>query len=166
MHRPSTQGLPACLGDGGAHGHDPGGTPLAYADPVACPCLPSAAYGLIVRPNDFASYLLAIGICNLLLYFAFYIIMKVQAGCAGAACPVGRAGQGRAPLSDPACTSTRASPAAPQRRAHQAHPLALHRRHLSGVGLCPLLLLPGAQHLAGKWEGGAVVSQGGHRPVR
>uniref|UniRef100_A0A8C3UQQ0 SID1 transmembrane family member 2 n=1 Tax=Catharus ustulatus TaxID=91951 RepID=A0A8C3UQQ0_CATUS len=36
-----------------------------------------AAYGLIVRPNDFASYLLAIGICNLLLYFAFYIIMKV-----------------------------------------------------------------------------------------
>uniref|UniRef100_A0A452IAZ3 Uncharacterized protein n=1 Tax=Gopherus agassizii TaxID=38772 RepID=A0A452IAZ3_9SAUR len=35
-----------------------------------------AAYGLIVQPNDFASYLLAIGICNLLLYFAFYIIMK------------------------------------------------------------------------------------------
>ncbi|XP_064125091.1 SID1 transmembrane family member 2 isoform X3 [Loxodonta africana] len=35
-----------------------------------------AAYGLIMRPNDFASYLLAIGICNLLLYFAFYIIMK------------------------------------------------------------------------------------------
>lgn len=30
-----------------------------------------------MRPNDFASYLLAIGICNLLLYFAFYIIMKV-----------------------------------------------------------------------------------------
>uniref|UniRef100_A0A2K6C2D2 SID1 transmembrane family member 2 n=1 Tax=Macaca nemestrina TaxID=9545 RepID=A0A2K6C2D2_MACNE len=37
-----------------------------------------AAYGLIMRPNDFASYLLAIGICNLLLYFAFYIIMKVN----------------------------------------------------------------------------------------
>uniref|UniRef100_A0A8C0GN55 SID1 transmembrane family member 2 n=1 Tax=Chelonoidis abingdonii TaxID=106734 RepID=A0A8C0GN55_CHEAB len=37
-----------------------------------------AAYGLIVQPNDFASYLLAIGICNLLLYFAFYIIMKVR----------------------------------------------------------------------------------------
>uniref|UniRef100_A0A8D2ZEA8 SID1 transmembrane family member 2 n=1 Tax=Scophthalmus maximus TaxID=52904 RepID=A0A8D2ZEA8_SCOMX len=37
-----------------------------------------AAYGLIERPNDFASYLLAIGICNLLLYFAFYIIMKVS----------------------------------------------------------------------------------------
>lgn len=36
-----------------------------------------AAYGLIERPNDFASYLLAIAICNLLLYFAFYIIMKV-----------------------------------------------------------------------------------------
>lgn len=31
-----------------------------------------------MRPNDFASYLLAIGICNLLLYFAFYIIMKVR----------------------------------------------------------------------------------------
>lgn len=39
--------------------------------------LARAAYGLIMRPNDFASYLLAIGICNLLLYFAFYIIMKV-----------------------------------------------------------------------------------------
>ncbi|XP_058713222.1 SID1 transmembrane family member 2 isoform X3 [Poecile atricapillus] len=39
-----------------------------------------AAYGLIVRPNDFASYLLAIGICNLLLYFAFYIIMKLRSG--------------------------------------------------------------------------------------
>lgn len=40
------------------------------------PC--RAAYGLIERPNDFASYLLAIAICNLLLYFAFYIIMKVR----------------------------------------------------------------------------------------
>ncbi|XP_058866366.1 SID1 transmembrane family member 2-like isoform X2 [Acipenser ruthenus] len=39
-----------------------------------------AAFGLIVRPNDFASYLLAIGICNLLLYFAFYIIMKLRSG--------------------------------------------------------------------------------------
>ncbi|XP_044852821.1 SID1 transmembrane family member 2 isoform X1 [Mauremys mutica] len=39
-----------------------------------------AAYGLIVQPNDFASYLLAIGICNLLLYFAFYIIMKLRSG--------------------------------------------------------------------------------------
>ncbi|XP_040141206.2 SID1 transmembrane family member 2 isoform X1 [Ictidomys tridecemlineatus] len=42
--------------------------------------LPRAAYGLIMRPNDFASYLLAIGICNLLLYFAFYIIMKLRSG--------------------------------------------------------------------------------------
>lgn len=42
-------------------------------------CLRRAAYGLIERPNDFASYLLAIAICNLLLYFAFYIIMKVCA---------------------------------------------------------------------------------------
>uniref|UniRef100_A0A8C6MLF6 SID1 transmembrane family member 2 n=1 Tax=Nothobranchius furzeri TaxID=105023 RepID=A0A8C6MLF6_NOTFU len=40
----------------------------------------SAAYGLIERPNDFASYLLAIAICNLLLYFAFYIIMKLRSG--------------------------------------------------------------------------------------
>nr|XP_057934982.1 SID1 transmembrane family member 2 isoform X4 [Doryrhamphus excisus] len=39
-----------------------------------------AAYGLIERPNDFASYLLAIAICNLLLYFAFYIIMKLRSG--------------------------------------------------------------------------------------
>ncbi|XP_019398639.1 PREDICTED: SID1 transmembrane family member 2 isoform X4 [Crocodylus porosus] len=39
-----------------------------------------AAYGLIIHPNDFASYLLAIGICNLLLYFAFYIIMKLRSG--------------------------------------------------------------------------------------
>ncbi|XP_048418009.2 SID1 transmembrane family member 2 isoform X2 [Stegostoma tigrinum] len=39
-----------------------------------------AAYGLILRPKDFASYLLAIGICNLLLYFAFYIIMKLRSG--------------------------------------------------------------------------------------
>ncbi|KTG34998.1 hypothetical protein cypCar_00044591, partial [Cyprinus carpio] len=39
-----------------------------------------SAYGLIKRPNDFASYLLAIAICNLLLYFAFYIIMKLRSG--------------------------------------------------------------------------------------
>ncbi|XP_051536051.1 SID1 transmembrane family member 2 isoform X2 [Myxocyprinus asiaticus] len=39
-----------------------------------------AAYGLIKRPSDFASYLLAIAICNLLLYFAFYIIMKLRSG--------------------------------------------------------------------------------------
>uniref|UniRef100_A0A3Q4FZK2 SID1 transmembrane family, member 2 n=1 Tax=Neolamprologus brichardi TaxID=32507 RepID=A0A3Q4FZK2_NEOBR len=39
-----------------------------------------AAYGLIQKPNDFASYLLAIAICNLLLYFAFYIIMKLRSG--------------------------------------------------------------------------------------
>ncbi|XP_068601938.1 SID1 transmembrane family member 2 [Brachionichthys hirsutus] len=39
-----------------------------------------ASYGLLERPNDFASYLLAIAICNLLLYFAFYIIMKLRSG--------------------------------------------------------------------------------------
>uniref|UniRef100_A0A671T339 SID1 transmembrane family member 2-like n=1 Tax=Sinocyclocheilus anshuiensis TaxID=1608454 RepID=A0A671T339_9TELE len=42
--------------------------------------LGEAAYGLIKRPSDFASYLLAIAICNLLLYFAFYIIMKLRSG--------------------------------------------------------------------------------------
>ncbi|KAF3827554.1 hypothetical protein GH733_003040 [Mirounga leonina] len=35
-----------------------------------------ALYGLIYRPRDFASYMLGIFICNLLLYLAFYIIMK------------------------------------------------------------------------------------------
>lgn len=49
----------------------------SLASPASLP-LARAAYGLIMRPNDFASYLLAIGICNLLLYFAFYIIMKVN----------------------------------------------------------------------------------------
>uniref|UniRef100_A0A8C7WKV1 SID1 transmembrane family member 2 n=1 Tax=Oncorhynchus mykiss TaxID=8022 RepID=A0A8C7WKV1_ONCMY len=42
--------------------------------------LSRAAYGLLKTPNDFASYLLAIAICNLLLYFAFYIIMKLRSG--------------------------------------------------------------------------------------
>uniref|UniRef100_A0A2K5MUT8 SID1 transmembrane family member 1 n=1 Tax=Cercocebus atys TaxID=9531 RepID=A0A2K5MUT8_CERAT len=35
-----------------------------------------ALFGLIHRPRDFASYMLGIFICNLLLYLAFYIIMK------------------------------------------------------------------------------------------
>ncbi|CAH6792359.1 Sidt1 [Phodopus roborovskii] len=35
-----------------------------------------AFFGLIYRPRDFASYMLGIFICNLLLYLAFYIIMK------------------------------------------------------------------------------------------
>ncbi|KAI4548404.1 hypothetical protein MG293_000734 [Ovis ammon polii] len=35
-----------------------------------------ALFGLIYRPRDFASYMLGIFICNLLLYLAFYIIMK------------------------------------------------------------------------------------------
>ena len=30
--------------------------------------------------NDFATYLIAVFICNLLLYFAFYIIMKLRSG--------------------------------------------------------------------------------------
>lgn len=124
------------------------------ADPTACPCLPSAAYGLIVRPNDFASYLLAIGICNLLLYFAFYIIMKVGAEPWAPTGPAGRAGQGWALLPAPPHTVTPASPAAPQWRAHQAHPPALHHQHLRGLGLRPFLLLPGPKHLAGEQEGG------------
>uniref|UniRef100_A0A3P8ZS10 SID1 transmembrane family, member 2 n=1 Tax=Esox lucius TaxID=8010 RepID=A0A3P8ZS10_ESOLU len=47
---------------------------------LCCLFLSRAAYGLLERPNDFASYLLAIAICNLLLYFAFYIIMKLRSG--------------------------------------------------------------------------------------
>lgn len=38
----------------------------------------SAIFGLVYRPRDFASYILGIFICNLLLYLAFYIIMKVK----------------------------------------------------------------------------------------
>ncbi|XP_054202953.1 SID1 transmembrane family member 1 isoform X10 [Homo sapiens] len=37
-----------------------------------------ALFGLIYRPRDFASYMLGIFICNLLLYLAFYIIMKLR----------------------------------------------------------------------------------------
>ncbi|KAM4888673.1 SID1 transmembrane family member 1 isoform 3-T3 [Thomomys bottae] len=37
-----------------------------------------ALFGLIYRPRDFASYMLSIFICNLLLYLAFYIIMKLR----------------------------------------------------------------------------------------
>uniref|UniRef100_A0A803YCG6 SID1 transmembrane family member 1 n=1 Tax=Meleagris gallopavo TaxID=9103 RepID=A0A803YCG6_MELGA len=38
----------------------------------------SAIFGLVYRPRDFASYILGIFICNLLLYLAFYIIMKIR----------------------------------------------------------------------------------------
>ena len=37
-----------------------------------------ALYGMIWTPSDFASYLLIIFLTNLLLYIAFYIIMKVR----------------------------------------------------------------------------------------
>uniref|UniRef100_A0A669R5Q6 SID1 transmembrane family member 1 n=1 Tax=Phasianus colchicus TaxID=9054 RepID=A0A669R5Q6_PHACC len=37
-----------------------------------------AIFGLVYRPRDFASYILGIFICNLLLYLAFYIIMKIR----------------------------------------------------------------------------------------
>lgn len=46
----------------------------------------SAVFGLVYRPRDFASYILGIFICNLLLYLAFYIIMKVKGG--SRSCPV------------------------------------------------------------------------------
>uniref|UniRef100_A0A8C6ZF40 SID1 transmembrane family member 1 n=1 Tax=Nothoprocta perdicaria TaxID=30464 RepID=A0A8C6ZF40_NOTPE len=38
----------------------------------------NAIFGLVYRPRDFASYILGIFICNLLLYLAFYIIMKLR----------------------------------------------------------------------------------------
>uniref|UniRef100_A0A8C9NBP7 SID1 transmembrane family member 1 n=1 Tax=Serinus canaria TaxID=9135 RepID=A0A8C9NBP7_SERCA len=47
----------------------------------------SAIFGLVYRPRDFASYILGIFICNLLLYLAFYIIMKVMRG--SCSCPWG-----------------------------------------------------------------------------
>uniref|UniRef100_A0A8B9FXS3 SID1 transmembrane family member 1 n=1 Tax=Amazona collaria TaxID=241587 RepID=A0A8B9FXS3_9PSIT len=40
--------------------------------------LSHAIFGLVYRPRDFASYILGIFICNLLLYLAFYIIMKLR----------------------------------------------------------------------------------------
>lgn len=39
-----------------------------------------AVYGLIERPTDFASFVLAIFITNLMLYTSFYIIMKLRHG--------------------------------------------------------------------------------------
>ena len=44
----------------------------------------SALFGLINQPRDFASYMLGIFICNLLLYLAFYIIMKVRVAAGSA----------------------------------------------------------------------------------
>lgn len=39
-----------------------------------------AIFGVVTTPKDFASYLLIIFLTNLLLYIAFYIIMKVNSG--------------------------------------------------------------------------------------
>ncbi len=39
-----------------------------------------AVYGLLERPPDFASFMLAIFITNLMLYTTFYIIMKLRHG--------------------------------------------------------------------------------------
>lgn len=118
--------------------------PAAALNPLL---LPRAAYGLIVRPNDFASYLLAIGICNLLLYFAFYIIMKVPFLWPGVLLSLEGGGPPRGP---PMAPLTTPFPAAPERRASAAGLPALHCLHLRGVGLRPLLLLPGPEHLAGE----------------
>uniref|UniRef100_A0A8C4XXC8 SID1 transmembrane family member 1 n=1 Tax=Gopherus evgoodei TaxID=1825980 RepID=A0A8C4XXC8_9SAUR len=48
-----------------------------------------AVFGLVYRPRDFASYMLGIFICNLLLYLAFYIIMKVKEAAPAACCALG-----------------------------------------------------------------------------
>uniref|UniRef100_A0A3B4A5E2 SID1 transmembrane family, member 2 n=1 Tax=Periophthalmus magnuspinnatus TaxID=409849 RepID=A0A3B4A5E2_9GOBI len=40
----------------------------------------TAGYGVIKRPNDFDTHLLAIAICNLLLYLFYYIFMKLWNG--------------------------------------------------------------------------------------
>lgn len=66
--------------------------PVASERGSPCPFFPlslSAIFGLVYRPRDFASYILGIFICNLLLYLAFYIIMKVKGGsrcCHGGVC--------------------------------------------------------------------------------
>lgn len=39
-----------------------------------------AVYGLVERPPDFASFMLAIFITNLMLYTMFYIVMKLRHG--------------------------------------------------------------------------------------
>uniref|UniRef100_A0A8B9UJF7 SID1 transmembrane family member 1 n=1 Tax=Anas zonorhyncha TaxID=75864 RepID=A0A8B9UJF7_9AVES len=53
--------------------------PMYMLSNVSSPFSPlSAIFGLVYRPRDFASYILGIFICNLLLYLAFYIIMKLR----------------------------------------------------------------------------------------
>lgn len=47
-----------------------------------------AIYGMVSTPKDFASYLLIIFLTNLLLYIAFYIIMKVSETIAVGYCMV------------------------------------------------------------------------------
>lgn len=107
------------------------------------PRLLSALFGLIYRPRDFASYMLGIFIGNLLLYLAFYIIMKVSeaAGSRSTWAPGWPCRQLR---------SLCFSPAAPQLREGPPHPALLHRGHRSGVGRCPVFFLPESQQLGGK----------------
>lgn len=103
----------------------------------------SALFGLIYRPRDFASYMLGIFIGNLLLYLAFYIIMKVSEA-AGSRSTWARGWR---------CRQLRSlcfSPAAPQLREGPPHPALLHRGHRSGVGRCPVFFLPESQQLGGK----------------
>lgn len=107
----------------------------------------SALFGLIYRPRDFASYMLGIFICNLLLYLAFYIIMKVStaAGSLGASLPQALHRQYR--QLGRLCFS----PTAPQLREGPPHPILLHHCHGGGVGRCPVFFLPESQQLGGKW---------------
>lgn len=100
-----------------------------------------AAYGLIERPNDFASYLLAIGICNLLLYFAFYIIMKVTPPFAPALF-ISMQLKWKSELFN-------LFPAA-KRREDQVSGAGVHPVHRCGLGLRSLLFLPGSQHVGGQ----------------
>ncbi|KAK2170013.1 hypothetical protein LSH36_5g17033 [Paralvinella palmiformis] len=39
-----------------------------------------AIFGCVIEPPDFASYMLSIFIINLMMYFAFYIVMKIRSG--------------------------------------------------------------------------------------
>lgn len=109
-----------------------------------------AAYGLIERPNDFASYLLAIGICNLLLYFAFYIIMKVPLSLSlfrSLALLICILPNIEVPVeSESFCHVS----AAAKRREDPVSGAGVHPVHRRGLGLRSLLLLPGSQHVGGQ----------------
>lgn len=106
----------------------------------------SALFGLIYRPRDFASYMLGIFICNLLLYLAFYIIMKVSAAAGSLGAPPPQALHRQCRQLGGLCFS----PTAPQLREGPPHPVLLHHCHGCGVGRCPVFFLPESQQLGGK----------------